>query len=336
MKHILIVDDNKNNLVMAKQELSDEYQVTPVISGEQALKFLEKKSTDLILLDINMPDIDGKETMRRIRENPEWAGIPIIFLTADSSPETEAECLSAGADDFIAKPFVPQVMKSRISRILELHDLRNDLESKLEEKSRQLESVTIDMIMAIAKMLEAKDYYTSGHSDRVAMCSAAIARKLDWDEQRVQNLYHIGLLHDIGKVGVPDVILNKPMFLLEDEFAVLKKHSTTGAEILKGIYSIENIQYGVLYHHERYDGKGYPKGISGEEIPIEARIIAIADSYDAMTTDRVYRKRLTDEKVMEELVKGRGTQFDPELTDIFIEMLNAGFTLYSESEVRND
>ena len=178
MKHILIVDDNKTNLVLAKQELSKEYQVTPVLSGMQALQFLEKMHTDLILLDINMPEMDGKETMRMIRENEEWAKIPIIFLTADSSPETEAKCLSDGADDFIAKPFVPQVMKSRISRILELNELRNDLETRLEEKTKEVELVTLNAIMAIAKTIEAKDRYTSGHSERVAKCSVAIAKRL--------------------------------------------------------------------------------------------------------------------------------------------------------------
>ena len=189
MKHILIVDDNKTNLVLAKQELSKEYQVTPVLSGMQALQFLEKMHTDLILLDINMPEMDGKETMRRIRENEEWAKIPIIFLTADSSPETEAKCLSDGADDFIAKPFVPQVMKSRISRILELNELRNDLETRLEEKTKEVELVTLNAIMAIAKTIEAKDRYTSGHSERVAKCSVAIAKRLGWEENRIKDLH---------------------------------------------------------------------------------------------------------------------------------------------------
>lgn len=327
MKHILVVDDNKMNLVMAKQELSEEYQVTPVISGAQALQFLEKKHTDLILLDIYMPEMDGRETMKRIRERKEWAKIPIIFLTADSSPETEAKCLSDGADDFIAKPFVPQVMKSRISRILELNALRNDLESRLAEKTKEVELVTLNAIMAIAKTIEAKDNYTSGHSDRVAQCSVAIARRLGWDENHMRDLHCMALLHDIGKIGVPDNILNKPMPLEEEEFNILKKHSVTGGEILKHIHTISHLQDGALYHHERYDGKGYPKGLSGEEIPIEARIIAIADTYDAMTSNRAYRARLSDDIVLSEFKKGIGTQFDPNLAELFIKMLEAGFSL---------
>lgn len=327
MKHILIVDDNKTNLVMAKQELAAEYQVTPVISGAQALAFLEKKHTDLILLDISMPEMDGRETMQRIREHKAWSHIPIIFLTADSSPQTEAQCLSDGADDFIAKPFVPQVMRSRISRILELHDLRNDLEAKLKEKTKQLELVTLNAVMAIAKAIEAKDSYTSGHSDRVASCSVAIAMRLGWEEERVTNLQYVALLHDIGKIGVPDAVLNKPLCLNAEEVEIIRQHALSGGEILKAIHTIPNLQNGALYHHERYDGKGYPMGLKGEEIPIEARIISIADTYDAMTSDRAYRKRLTKENVLSELRKGRGTQFDPALLDLFVSMLEDGFSI---------
>lgn len=329
MKHILIVDDNKTNLVVAKQELSAEYQITPVISGAQALQFLEKKHTDLILLDINMPEMDGREIMRRIRANEAWSKIPIIFLTADASPETEAQCLSDGADDYVSKPFVPLVMKSRISRILELHDLRNDLESKLEEKTKQVELITLNSIMAIAKTIEAKDTYLSGHSDRVSYCCVEIAKRLGWDEEKIRDLNYMALMHDIGKIGVPDAILNKPMPLEDEDYEILKQHTTVGGDILKNIRTIRHLYYGALYHHERYDGKGYPTGLAGEDIPIEARIIAVADSYDAMTSNRAYRDRLPDEVVLQEIVKGRGTQFDPHLTDLFIEMLKEGFTLTS-------
>jgi len=330
MKHILIVDDNKTNLVMAKHELSELYLVTAVTSGAQALQFLSKKGTDLILLDIIMPEMDGRETMRRIRENEAWRKIPIIFLTADNSPETEAQCLSDGADDFIAKPFVPQVMKSRISRILELQDLRNDLEARLVEKTKEVELVTLNSIMAIAKTIEAKDTYTRGHSDRVAQCSVEIARRLGWEEEHIRDLQYYALLHDIGKIGVPDSILNKPMPLQDEEFAVLKQHSRVGAEILKSISSIKNLHYGALYHHERYDGKGYPTGLAGENIPIEARIIAIADTYDAMTSNRAYRNRLSQEKVLSELEHAKGTQLDPALVTLFLEMLAEGFSLENE------
>lgn len=333
MKHILIVDDNKTNLTLAKQELSKNYQVTPVTSGFQALQFLEKKSTDLILLDISMPEMDGRETMKRIRENKEWAKIPIIFLTADSKPETEFQCLSDGADDFIAKPFVPEVMHSRVSRILELTDLRNDLEDRLMEKTKQVELITLNSIMAIAHTIEAKDLYTSGHSNRVAQCAVSIAKRLGWGEEALKNLNYSALLHDIGKIAVPDVILNKPMALTQEEFTILKKHPVIGGDILQGITTIPNVHLGALYHHERYDGTGYPKGLKGEDIPIEARIIAIADTYDAMTSNRAYRQALPFNVVASELEKGKGTQFDPKLVDVFLEMLREDVALIVREDV---
>ncbi len=327
MKHILIVDDNKTNLTMAKNELASDYSVTAVLSGMQALQFLSRMKTDLILLDINMPEMDGKETMRRIRANAEWKKIPIIFLTADSSPETEAECLLEGADDFIAKPFVPQVMRSRIARIMELNELRNDLETKLEEKTKQLEIITLNSIMAIAKTIEAKDTYTSGHSERVATCAEAIAQNLGWDEESIQKLKFEALLHDIGKIGVPDNILNKPEALSDEEFNILKIHTSLGGEILGSIRTMPDLHEGALYHHEKFDGTGYPTGLSGEAIPIEARIIAIADTYDAMAFNRKYRAKLSEDAIIAEFSRVRGTQFDPSLVDVFLEMLQNGFTL---------
>jgi len=331
MKHILVVDDNKTNLTLVKSELSGKYQVTPVISGFQALKFLEKKLPDLILLDLNMPDMNGRETMHRIREKEEWSKIPIIFLTADNTAETEEQCLAAGADDYISKPFVPQVMQRRVERILELYELRNDLEVRLEEKRQQVELVTLNAIMAIANMIEARDAYTRGHSNRVAQCSVAIGKKLGLSEKELKNIDYMALLHDIGKIGVPDNILNKPFSLTEDEYAVMKKHPTKGYDILKNFSAIPDLHYGILYHHERYDGKGYPGGLKGEEIPFQARIIAIADTYDAMTSDRAYRKALPLDVVIEEFVENRGIQFDPQLVDVFLGMIKDGFSL---SDVR--
>lgn len=327
MKHILVVDDNKTNLAVAKNELSKEYQVTPVTSGFQALQFLEKRSSDLILLDINMPEMDGKETMRRIRERKEWARIPIIFLTADSSPETEAQCLADGADDFIAKPFVPKVMLSRVSRLIELSELRNGLEERLAEKTKEVELVTLNSIMAIANTLDAKDVYTSGHSNRVAKISVEIAKRMGMEEETVKNLNFMALLHDIGKIGVPDMILNKPQPLTDEEFAVIKKHPAIGGDILKSITTIPNLHYGALYHHERFDGRGYPGGLKGEEIPFEARIIAVADAYDAMASNRAYRQALSNERIMEELEKSKGKQLDSEITEALIKMLTEGFEL---------
>ncbi|MCH5343701.1 MAG: diguanylate cyclase [Acetatifactor sp.] len=332
---VLIVDDDEFNLRVAGDILKEKYSICTAQSGDETLDFLEENLPRLILLDLHMPGIDGRETMRRIQGNEKWKKIPIIFLTSDSKPETENECLVLGAMDFITKPFVPMVMLSRISRIMELVELQNDLELKLEEKTEMVEKVSLNSIMVIANAIDAKDTYTSGHSSRVAKCSAAIARQLKWSEKEVQNIYYVALLHDIGKIGVPDAILNKPSRLNNEEFEVIKKHPVIGNDILKDIHMIRSVAEGALYHHERYDGRGYPFGLTGEEIPYCARIIGIADAYDAMTSNRIYRHRLSQENVIKEFEKGKGTQFDPALTDLFLEMLRDGFDVTKERRAVN-
>ena len=324
MKHILLVDDDHMNLVMAKHALVKDYRVTSVTSGKEALHMLEEDTPDLILMDIEMPEMDGMETTRRIKANSKWNRIPVVFLTADADPVTESECLKIGADDFIAKPFVPMVMTGRISRILELNELKNDLELQLEKKTKQVEMVTLNSIMSIANTIDAKDKYTSGHSVRVAKCAVEIARRLGWSQKEIQNFHYVALLHDIGKIGVPDYVLNKEEPLTIEDRAIIQKHPITGGEILKDIHMIEHVQEGALFHHEHYDGNGYPFGLKGEEIPLYARIISIADSYDAMTSNRVYRKRLPNSQVVAEFQRCRGHQFDPELTDLFVTMLEEG------------
>ncbi len=325
MKHILVVDDSKEILHMLQLELSDEYDVTPVNSGASALKFLAKKHTDLILVDLEMPEMDGIELFTEIRKQNLGNNIPIVFLTATTLPGIEAKLLELGADEFIAKPFVPIVVKSRIHRLLELYDLKSDLEIRLKEKSDKLEKMTVNTFAAIANVVDSKNKYTMGHSIRVAAYAKSIGKMLNWTEEELKNLYTGALLHDIAKIAVPDKILNKGDVLSDDEFAVIRQHPEMGASILMDVDVTRKIQEGVLYHHEHWDGTGYPRGIKGDEIPVYARIIAIADAYDAMTTDRAYRKRLTTAQVIDEFEKGCGTQFDPDLCRIFINMLTIGF-----------
>jgi diguanylate cyclase (GGDEF)-like protein len=325
MKNILVVDDDNLNRITVSHALSDQYHVETTSTGAKAIQYLDSNEVDLILMDIEMPGMNGIETTKLIKANNKWANIPIIILTADSDPVTESECLKLGADDFLIKPVVPLVMNERISRILELYDLRNDLEAKLEQKTKEIETVTTNAIISIANTIDAKDKYTSGHSIRVAKCSAEIGRRLGWGEAEIQNLKVVALLHDIGKIGVPDSVLNKPGRLTDAEFAVIKKHPLTGGEILKDIKTIKHVREGAMFHHERFDGNGYPFGLRGVDIPIYARIIGIADSYDAMTTNRVYREKLSKEHVISEFEKGKGTQFDPNLADLMIQMIKEDF-----------
>lgn len=330
MKTILVVDDSKENLVMIKTLLEGTYHVFPVPSGKLALEFLDKKSADLILMDIDMPEMNGLEVVDIIKANPETAKIPVLFLTGIESSSVEAECLNRGGDDFIRRPWSTAVLKSRISKILELYELRYNLENSLKIKSAQLNRMSLSSIITIANTVDAKDTYTGGHSLRVAVCSRDIAANLGWNSEQVQNIYNVALLHDIGKIGVPDSILNKPERLTDEEFAVIKTHPVIGNDILSEISILEHVREGAHYHHERWDGRGYPDGLKGEEIPIYARIIAIADSYDAMRSNRVYRKQLSSEKIISEFERCKGTQFDPQLADVFLFMLRDGYDLDPE------
>lgn len=196
--------------------------------------------------------------------------------------------------------------------------------AKLSEKNEQIENMSIQSITTIANMIDARDSYTEGHSQRVADYSALIARGLGFSEEEIENVHTVALLHDIGKVGISDTVLNKPGRLTDDEYSMMKMHATIGSEIIKNVETIHNIYNGVRYHHERYDGKGYPDGLKGDNIPYIARIIAVADAFDAMTSNRVYRQHLPYEKVISELEKGIGTQFDPEISKTMLVLLRSG------------
>ena len=191
-------------------------------------------------------------------------------------------------------------------------------------RASKLERLSDEMILALARAIDAKDKYTNGHSFRVSDYSVALAKKLGWDDEATAELKREALLHDVGKIGVPDAILNKPGRLTEEEYEKIKAHTTIGGEILQGLEDMEDIAEVILYHHERFDGKGYPKGIAGKSIPERARIVAIADAYDAMNSDRIYRPALSKDKIIEEFQKGSGKQFDPDLVPFFLELIKNG------------
>jgi len=335
MKRILVVDDSTTILKFVEGILQDKYKVALVKSGELALAYLKDNPVDMVLLDIFMPVMDGFETFQKIKEMEPKCDVPVVFFTSGVEAENEIRALEMGAKDFIRKPFVPQVMLNRINNILELDELTKNLERKVEQKTRQVEQLSFEIIATIASMIEAKDSYTKGHSIRVAEYSAALATALGWKEEAVKNLRYIALLHDIGKVGIPDRVLNKPGKLTDTEFNIIKSHTNIGGDILKDIETISYVDAGAKYHHERYDGKGYPSGLSGLNIPTVARIISIADAYDAMNSKRVYRDALQEHIIREELVNGRGTQFDPEFLDVFLQLFDAG-KLYIPPEVEEE
>ncbi len=332
-KHnILIVDDNKTALGAVRHILGAEHRLALASSGEEALQRLHEGLPDLILLDLLMLYMDGRETLERIRAIPGCEKLPVIFFTAAQSTETEAECLALGACDFITKPFAPEVLRSRIANMLELEDYRKDLQGRLDEKTREVEELALQTILAIARAIDAKDEYTQGHSQRVATYSRALAEYLGWSEADCDNIYHIALLHDVGKIGVPDNVLKKRGHLTEEEFALMRRHPDIGADILKDVKSLKGIELGTRFHHERFDGKGYPNKLKGEEIPLIARIICVADTFDAMTSTRCYRNRLDIDVAREELRRCSGTQFDPEIVSAFLAMLDKGLISALQTE----
>lgn len=320
MNTILAVDDSTTDLKVIQHLLRETYDVLPAISVSIAMNYLEKRTPDLILLDLLMPEMDGRQMMRVIRSRPKYADIPVIFLTADRQETTEAECLRMGAFDFIPKPIVPEVLMSRISKALKLNSFQLELQKRLNDKTRELERLTVQSIKAIADIIDARDSYTKGHSMRVAEYSSWIAKKLGWGEADIESLYQASMLHDVGKIGVPDRILLKNGRLDSEEMAKMREHPVIGYSILKDITGLEKIAWGARCHHERYDGNGYPDGLVGSEIPEIARIIGLADAFDAMSSDRVYRKSLSEEKIRSEIINGRGKQFDPMAVDAFMDI----------------
>ena len=322
---VIVVDDDTLNLKMAGHILSkNNMRVTALKSGQALLEYLkDNESPDLILLDIKMPGMDGFETLIKLREQENGNdAIPVIFLTADEDEESETKGLSLGAMDFIKKPFVPEVLMLRVRHIIDLIRLQRNLSQEVEKKTEENEKLFMHVVHSLADAIDAKDTYTNGHSGRVARYSKEIARRYGYSEKAQSDIYMMGLLHDVGKIGVPDAVINKPAKLNDEEYEIIKNHPVMGARILKNIKEMPSLATGARWHHERYGGGGYPDGLVGDDIPEEARIIAVADAYDAMSSRRSYRDVLPQKVVREEIEKGKGTQFAPQFADIMLAMID--------------
>lgn len=320
---VIVVDDDETNLKMAGHILSREHmRVTAMTSGEALLDYLkEKEAPDLILLDIKMPGMDGFETLTALRALENGKDVPVIFLTADEKESTETKGLTLGAMDFIKKPFVPKVLTLRVRHTIDLDHLQRNLTEEVQKKTKENERLFMHVVSSLASAIDAKDTYTNGHSLRVAQYAREIAGRAGYGKERLDEIYMMGLLHDVGKIGIPDAVINKPAKLTDEEYDIIKNHPVMGARILGIIKEMPKLANGARWHHERFDGTGYPDGLSGEDIPEEARIIAVADSYDAMTSHRSYREPLPQGIVKEEIEKGKGTQFDPYFASIILEMI---------------
>ena len=339
MDWIVIVDDDFDNLTRVSSILAKEgMKTTTLSSGIRLIDYLEGMTPlpDLILMDVIMPEKSGLETLSEIRNRyGESFNVPVIFLTGDEDLSTEMKGLNLGAADFVRKPFYPETLILRIRKTIELSRLQRTLAKEVDNKTKENTRLTLHVVQTLAKAIDAKDTYTNGHSDRVANYSREIAKRLGYSEKEQDEMYMIGLLHDVGKIGVPDQIINKTDRLTDEEFEEIKKHPTTGHKILKTIKEMPQLAYGARWHHERIDGRGYPDGLKGNEIPEEARIIAVADAYDAMTSNRSYRKVMPQATVREEIIKGKGKQFDENIADIMIDMIDSD-TEYTMREITKE
>ena len=324
-ERVVVVDDDAIILRSASTVLSDAgFKVTCLKSGRLLLDYVTKNSIDMLLLDIKMPDLDGFETLQLLRKwekENDRKEIPVIFFTANNDCASETRGLSLGAMDFIRKPFVAEVLILRVRHLLDLIRLQRDLHAEVERKTKEIEGLSLHVVHTLADAIDAKDAYTKGHSGRVAEYAREIAKRAGYSYERQEEIYMMGLLHDVGKIGVPDAVINKPGKLTDEEFEKIKTHPGRGAQILKNIEEMPNLAIGARWHHEHFDGRGYPDGLSGYDIPEEARIIAVADAYDAMTSNRSYRGVIPQDVVKGEFEKGSGTQFDPQFAAIMLEII---------------
>ncbi|MDR1072497.1 MAG: response regulator [Treponema sp.] len=345
-KTIMIVDDSIANLKIGKNALMSLYNVFTVPSAKKMFELLERNKPALILLDIDMPDMDGYEAIKLLKENPDTLKIPVIFLTGKSEIEDEVKGLTLGAIDYISKPFSPFILRKRVEvHILvnsqqevlekqrkELQEFNDNLQNLVAEKTKTVVELQNAVLKTMADIVDCRDDVTGGHNERVQaylkiLVDGLIERKLyesitqNWD---VDLLLLSSQLHDIGKIGISDSVLQKKDALNEEEYEIMKGHTTLGVGVIEKIEAKSSacdfLEYAKIFagtHHERWDGAGYPQGLSGESIPLLGRLLAIADVYDAITSKRPYKKALSHDKAMRLITAGKGTHFAPDLIDLF-------------------
>ncbi|MFN7018107.1 MAG: HD domain-containing phosphohydrolase [Fimbriimonadales bacterium] len=313
---ILVVDDEVSVLQFLRALLHEAgyQQVMCAQSVQEATQRLHTVQPDLLLLDWHLSDADSAEVIRAVRVLYPEEIIPVIVLTGDHSPLVKHRALLAGASDFLNKPFDISEVLLRIQNQLEIRHLHK-------QRARELDLARLEILERLARAAEYRDDATGQHIVRVGRLSEQIGRVLGLDEQTLFQLRHAAPLHDVGKIGVPDAILRKPRPLTRKEWRIMQQHTLIGANILQGCAypTLEMARTIALTHHERWDGRGYPQGLQGEQIPLWGRIVAVADAYDAMTNDRPYRPALSHEQAIEILRTERERQFDPMIVDAFLE-----------------
>ncbi len=331
---VLVVDDDERNLrLMEGMLIPLGYEVLLAPDGEDALRQVQKTPPDVILLDIMMPGIDGFEVARRLKNDEKTMGIPIVMVTALNEVEDRVKAIEAGADDFLAKPVERTELRARVCSLIkvkEYNDHMRDYQKKLEEKVsertsqlrealKKVKEVSLDTIYRLSRAAEYRDEDTGAHILRMSNYASAIARRMGLGEERVEAVLYAAPMHDVGKIGIPDRILLKPGKLEAKEWEIMKQHTTIGGRILKGSRSgfLKMAEVIALTHHERWDGSGYPDNLKGQDIPIEGRIVAVADVFDALISRRPYKEPFSLEKSFQIIEQNRGTHFDSDVGDSF-------------------
>jgi putative two-component system response regulator len=330
MKCIFVVDDSDTNLSMAEIALEDDYRVMTMPSAAKMFSLLFKVMPDLILLDIEMPEMDGFQALQKLKSSELWSDIPVIFLTARNDAEGEVLGFELGAVDFITKPFSPPVLVNRIRTHLEIDNV-------IRERTSQLSRLQDNLVSVLANLIESRDKDTGNHIERTSSYLRILINRIksrgvyaeevmEWD---VEKMISAARMHDLGKISITDIIMNKPGKLTEDEFSVMKTHAEEGERIINKIIEQtgegEFLRNAILfagYHHERWDGNGYPNKLKGEDIPLQGRIMAIVDAYDALVSKRPYKEALSDEEAVSIIMEKAGIYYDPKLTEVFFEVRN--------------
>jgi len=332
MKTIFVVDDSDTCLSKVEEVLESQYCVMTLPSAPKMFAMLEKVTPDLILLDIAMPEMDGYTALDLLKKNKKTANIPVIFLTGQADALVEARSFDLGVIDFIVKPFSSLVLLNRVKMHIDMDSIVRDRTEHLEQKTKQMESLYDNIVSILADVVESRDHSTGGHIERTTiqtkiLIDAMLEYNVYADEIKNWNsdlVASSARLHDIGKIAIPDSILNKPEKLNEKEFEIMKNHVQAGEHIIDKIISRTHeetfwnkAKIFASYHHERWDGAGYPRGLKGLEIPLQGRILALVDVYDALTSERVYKKAFEHDKAVEIIISESGKQFDPKIVEVF-------------------
>ncbi len=350
LKTVLVVDDVKENLAFMAEIIKDKYRVLAVKSGEAAINLVENNQIDIILLDVVMPQMNGYDVIKYLKSHESHCEIPVIFLTAKTSVSDEEKGFMLGACDYINKPISPPILLARLNTHLlnkESKDIlknkNNYLEEEVQKRTEQMSQLQDVTIQAMASLAETRDQETGNHIRRTQLYVKLLATILSGKEKYKQiltpeviNIYYKSApLHDIGKVGIPDNVLLKPARLTAEEFEIMKSHTVFGRNAIETAESalgqtdsfLQTAKEISHYHHEKWDGSGYPEGLKGEDIPLSARLMAIADVYDALISRRVYKDAMEHSDAIAIMKEGRGSHFDPELLDEFLAQESAFFKI---------